>query len=470
VIYSPGEANSVAIVASLKKAAADAGMTVVEAAAARTVDVPTAAQSLVGKADVIYTPTDNNVVSAFEGIVKVAQQAKLPVVAADTATVERGAVAALGLNYSDIGRQTGKIVVRILKGEKPGTIASQTSTNFELVVNPGAAKAAGRDAVRIAAEDRQGRGHEVRSAASFAGSPHMSLIASLGAIEIGLIFGLVALGVFMSFRIINFPDLTVDGSFPLGAAVAATLIVLGWNPVAATAVACVAGAAAGWVTAWLNVKLKIMQLLASILVMIALYSINLRVMGKPNVALITEPTVFTMVDFGGMPEQWAKPLLLLLIVIVAKIVVDMFFASEAGLAMRATGGNARMARAQGISTDFHTMAGLALSNALVALAGALFAQSQGTADISMGVGTIVIGLAAVIIGETLLPARSMVITTLACVLGALLYRFFIAMALNTDFMGLQAQDLNLVTAVLVAVALLIPAYKRKLRGLFKGKN
>ena len=293
----------------------------------------------------------------------------------------------------------------------------------------------------------------------------MSLIASLGAIEIGLIFGLVALGVLMSFRIINFPDLTVDGSFPLGAAVAATLIVAGWNPVAATAVACVAGAVSGWVTAWLNVKLKIMQLLASILVMIALYSINLRVMGKPNVALITEPTVFSMVDFGGMPEQWAKPLLLLLIVIIAKIVVDMFFASEAGLAMRATGGNARMARAQGISTDFHTMAGLALSNALVALAGALFAQSQGTADISMGVGTIVIGLAAVIIGETLMPARSMVITTLACIIGALLYRFFIAMALNTDFMGL-----NLVTAVLVAFALLVPAYKRKLGALFKGKN
>ena len=167
----------------------------------------------------------------------------------------------------------------------------------------------------------------------------MSLIASLGAIEIGLIFGLVALGVFMSFRIINFPDLTVDGSFPLGAAVAATLIVAGWNPVAATAVACVAGAVSGWVTAWLNVKLKIMQLLASILVMIALYSINLRVMGKPNVALITEPTVFSMASFGGMPEQWAKPLLLLLIVIAAKIVVDLFFASEAGLAMRATGGN-----------------------------------------------------------------------------------------------------------------------------------
>lgn len=297
----------------------------------------------------------------------------------------------------------------------------------------------------------------------------MSLIASLGAIEIGLIFGLVALGVFISFRIINFPDLTVDGSFPLGAAVAAALIVVGWNPFAATALACLAGAASGWVTAWLNVRLKIMQLLASILVMIALYSVNLRIMGKPNVALISEPTVFSLVPFGDMPEYWAKPLLLLVIVVVAKLLVDWFFASEAGLAMRATGSNARMARAQGISTDRHTVLGLALSNALVALAGALFAQTQGAADISMGIGTIVIGLAAVIIGETLMPSRSLVVTTLACILGAVLYRFFIALALNTEFMGLQAQDLNLVTAVLVALALMVPVYKRKLAGLMPGR-
>lgn len=293
----------------------------------------------------------------------------------------------------------------------------------------------------------------------------MSLIASLGAIEIGLIFGLVALGVYLSFRIINFPDLTVDGSFPLGGAVAATLIVLGWNPFVATAVAMVAGAASGYVTAYLNVRLKIMQLLASILVMIALYSVNLRVMGKPNVALISEPTVFSVLEFGGIADFWLKPLVLLVVVVAAKLLIDLFFASEAGLAMRATGGNPRMARAQGISTDRYTLAGLALSNALVALAGALFAQSQGGADISMGVGTIVIGLAAVIIGETLIPTRSLVITTLAVVLGAVLYRFFIAAALNTDFLGLKAQDLNLVTAVLVALALLVPAYKRKLAGL-----
>lgn len=292
----------------------------------------------------------------------------------------------------------------------------------------------------------------------------MSLIASLGALEIGLIFGLVALGVLLSFRIINFPDLTVDGSFPLGGAVAAALIVAGWNPFAATAVAVMAGALSGAITAWLNVSLRIMQLLASILVMIALYSINLRVMGKPNVALIDEPTVFSALAIDGVPDYWMKPLALLAIVIVAKVLLDLFFASETGLAMRATGGNPRMARAQGISTNRQTIAGLALSNGLVALAGALFAQSQGGADISMGVGTIVIGLAAVIIGETLVPARKLVITTLACLIGAVLYRFFIAAALNTDFLGLQAQDLNLVTALLVAVALMVPSWKRKLAG------
>lgn len=290
----------------------------------------------------------------------------------------------------------------------------------------------------------------------------MSLIASLGAIEIGLIFGLVALGVYLSFRVINFPDLTVDGSFPLGGAVAAALIVAGINPLLATAAAIAAGAAAGALTAWLNVRLRIMQLLASILVMIALYSINLRVMGKPNVALINDPTVFSLVDFGVMPDYVLKPLVLLVIVLAAKVLLDLFFASETGLAMRATGGNPRMARAQGISTDRQTIVGLALSNALVALAGALFVQSQGGADISMGIGTIVIGLAAVIIGETILPARSLVVTTAACIVGALLYRFFIALALNSDFIGLQAQDLNLVTAVLVGFALLVPVYKRQL--------
>jgi putative ABC transport system permease protein len=288
----------------------------------------------------------------------------------------------------------------------------------------------------------------------------MSFYTLWGALEIGLIFGLVALGVLISFRVLKFPDLTVDGSFPLGGAVAAVLIEAGVNPFLATAAAMAAGALAGFITGWLNVGLKIMDLLASILMMIALYSVNLRVMGKPNVPLINDPTIFSTLP-GYLPDYIERPLALLLIVAAVKLILDWFFSSETGLAMRATGANARMARAQGISTDRAILIGMALSNSLVALAGALFAQTQGGSDISMGIGTIVIGLAAVIVGESILPARRMFYTTLAVILGAILYRFFIALALNSDFIGLQAQDLNLVTALLVTIALVIPMAKRK---------
>ena len=290
----------------------------------------------------------------------------------------------------------------------------------------------------------------------------MSLFSLLGAIEIGLIFSLVALGVFISFRLLRFPDLTVDGSFPLGGAVCAILIANGVNPWLATLAATAAGACAGLLTGWLNVKLKIMDLLASILMMIALYSINLRVMGGPNVPLINDPTLFTQLQPAGMEDYIARPIILAVVVIAAKLVLDWFFATERGLAIRATGSNARMARSQGVNTGAMVLLGMAVSNALVGLAGALFAQTQGGADISMGIGTIVIGLAAVIVGESILPSRRMVLATLAVIIGAIVYRFFIALALNSDFIGLKAQDLNLVTAVLVTVALVVPQIKRKL--------
>ena len=289
----------------------------------------------------------------------------------------------------------------------------------------------------------------------------MSLFSLLGAIEIGLIFALVALGVYISFRLLRFPDLTVDGSFPLGGAVCAVMIVAGFNPWIATLGATLAGAAAGLVTGWLNVKLKIMDLLASILMMTALYSINLRVMNGPNVPLIAEPTLFTQLQPDSMADYVLRPLVLLVIVVLAKLLLDWFFATERGLAIRATGSNARMARAQGVNTGAMLLLGMAISNGLVGLAGALFAQTQGGSDISMGIGTIVIGLAAVIVGESILPSRRLIYATLAVIIGAIAYRFFIALALNSDFIGLKAQDLNLVTAVLVAVALVIPQLKRK---------
>ena len=291
----------------------------------------------------------------------------------------------------------------------------------------------------------------------------MSLFSSLGALELGFIYSLVALGVFISFRVLRFPDLTVDGTFATGGAVSALLVSSGYDPFVASAAAMLACGFAGMITGWLNVKLGIMDLLASILMMTALYSINLRIMGGPNIPLITSDTVFSLTQPATIDDFVWRPVLLFIVVVVAKILLDAYFSTRSGLAMRSTGSNLRMARAQGIATDRMVLIGMALSNALVGLGGALFAQSQGGSDISMGIGTIVIGLAAVIVGQSILPARRFLFITLAVIVGAILYRFFIALALNSDFIGLKAQDLNLITALLVAIALILPKLRRNLR-------
>jgi putative tryptophan/tyrosine transport system permease protein len=287
----------------------------------------------------------------------------------------------------------------------------------------------------------------------------MSLIAFLGAIESGLIYALVALGIYLSFRVLEFPDLTVDGSFPLGAAVSAVLIINHWDPWLATGLAMVAGAVAGMVTAWLNVKLKILHLLASILTMIALYSINLRIMGRPNIALLGENTILSPIENWETPFYVSTPIIFFFVVVICALILVKFLNSETGLAMRATGANPRMARAQGVKTAWMILTGMAVSNALVALAGSLFAQSQGSADVTMGVGVIVIGLASVIGGEAIITPSNVLKAAIACIVGAILYRLAIAFALNLDLLGLKAQDLNLVTSVLVMIAIVLPRYK-----------
>ena len=295
----------------------------------------------------------------------------------------------------------------------------------------------------------------------------MSSIAAFGALESGLIFALVAFGVFFSFRILNFPDLTVDGSFPMGAAISAVLIVSGMNPWLATLAAFGGGMLAGIVTALMNVKLKILNLLASILTMIALYSINLRIMGKPNVALLGENTVLSPTDDWSIPYYTSTPIVFGAIVLVVFFILLWFLNSQPGLAMRATGANARMAASQGINTDRMIIIGMAVSNGLVAVAGSLFAQSAGSADITMGVGVIVIGLASVIGGEAVMSTKTIMLALLACIVGSILYRFAIALALNADFIGLKAQDLNLVTAVLVAFAIVAPRLKSNIMARIK---
>jgi putative ABC transport system permease protein len=290
----------------------------------------------------------------------------------------------------------------------------------------------------------------------------LSEIAFYGAVETGLIYGLVAFGIYLSFRVLDFPDLTVDGSFPLGAAVAGVMIINGWNPWLATGGAILAGMAAGAVTALLNVKLKILNLLASILTMIALYSVNLRIMGRPNIALLNEQTVLTPWYDLNLAYHQVPVVLFTLVAFVSLILLWRFMKSETGLAMRATGANPRMARAQGIATGSMIVLGVAVSNGLVGLAGALFAQSQGAADVTMGVGVIVVGLASLIGGEAVITPTTVWRALLACIVGAIIYRLAIAFALNADVLGLKAQDLNLITAVLVTLAIVLPGARSSL--------
>ena len=282
----------------------------------------------------------------------------------------------------------------------------------------------------------------------------MDILQLMGSLELGMIYAWVAIGVYLTFRIVDFADLTVDGSFPLGAAVTASLIVLGWNPILATLIALLAGMVVGCITGYLHVKWNILGLLASILTMTALYSINLRIMGsRPNIALINEPTIFTL-----------GPVLAILGVITLALVLILrrFFLSHFGLAMRAAGVNPKAGAAYGIRAGSMKILALALSNGVVALAGSVFAQSQGFADVGMGTGTIVVGLASVIIGEALFHPKSIAVALVACTVGSVLYRIVIAFALNAHDFGLKSSDLNLITSVLVGGTMM--AMKLRKRG------
>lgn len=285
------------------------------------------------------------------------------------------------------------------------------------------------------------------------------LLAIEGAISQGVLWGLMTLGVYITFKILDFPDMTVDGSFALGGAVSAIFIVKGINPWVALLPAILAGSIAGLITGILHTKVKIPGILAGILSMIALYSINIRIMGQANTSLLGEATVITMVS-----KLWAvspNTLALIIGVIVSVAVIALlywFFGTEIGCALRATGNNEYMVRALGANTDTMKIIGLMVSNALVALSGAFVAQSQGYADVGMGQGTIVIGLASIIIGEVVFGNRFNFAYKLSAVVGgSIIYRVIIAVVLQ---LGMKSTDLKLLTALIVAIALAIPVIKQ----------
>jgi len=295
----------------------------------------------------------------------------------------------------------------------------------------------------------------------------MTYFAFMGAVEHGLVFSLMALGVFLTFRALDFPDLSVDGSLPLGAAVSALLITKGFDPFLSVAAACLAGFAAGAVTALLNTKLKILNLLAGILTMIGLYSINLRVMGMPNIPLLGYDTVFTPIEAMGISPQAASIGLFAVITLLVCVFLVWFFHTDIGLALRATGDNIKMVKAQGVNTDRMIFFGVALSNAFVAMSGALVAQSLGFADVNMGIGTVVAGLASVIVGEAVLSSATVLKAVVGVVAGSMIYRMAVAYALSIELgpIKLSPGDLNLITAIIVVLALTFPGVRKKLGGL-----
>lgn len=293
----------------------------------------------------------------------------------------------------------------------------------------------------------------------------MTMYALFGALEQGFAYGLLVIGVYLTFRILDFPDLTVDGSLPLGAAVSAVAITAGYSPVLAIFMAACAGFMAGAVTGILNTKFKILHLLASILTMISLYSINLRIMGRPNMTLLGQDTVVDwFIEMTGLLPQYSTPLLFGIVCLIAVIVLIWFMHTELGLGFLATGDNMQMITSQGVNTDTVIICGVGLSNALAATSGAMIAQNQGAADVNMGVGTIIAGLASVIIGETIFGDKSISRALIAALLGSVLYRIAIALALGLklgDF-SFTPSDLNLITALLVIFALVMPRLKKRM--------
>ena len=265
-------------------------------------------------------------------------------------------------------------------------------------------------------------------------------------LEQGLLFSIVAIAVYITYKILDFPDMSVDGTFPMGAAISATLLANGFNPWISIIAAAIGGAIAGAITGFLHVKLKIDNLMAGILMMIGLYSINLRIMGKANVPLFNVENIFK----SGIPAV----VIILIILLVVKLLLDVYLKTKSGFLLIAVGDNEQVVSSIGVNKDLVKILGLVISNGLAALAGALMAQYQGFSDVGMGTGTVVMGLAAVIIGSSLFERISFIKATTLSIFGAIIYKCAIALVLKYgSIVGITANDLKLMTAIIVVIAL-----------------
>jgi putative tryptophan/tyrosine transport system permease protein len=468
-LFDPADPFAEFYLEMAKRAAAAAGVRLVTAACTGPGEIAASIQALKanGARGVVQIPSVM-IGGAFSAVVKSTRQADLPLVA--TSTSFHGAPLALGMSFFANGYDMGLIMIRVLRGADPAVIPFQTAHQRALIVDLNAAREYGLTipAAIVSRADSVVGGTATGATSSVGGraveKPPVRRRGNplefwLVAVTQGLAYAALAWGVYLSSRVLRFADITPDGTFPLGAAVAASMIVSGTDPLIATFVALLAGMVAGYVTGVLHTRLGVKDLLAGILVMTALYSVNLHVMGKSNISLLDIRTVVEDVHrLIPASVTWSDDLslgvLFLAIALVLGAVLAWYLRTDFGMALRAVGDNPAMITAQGVDRRRMIELGLALANGLVAFSGALMAQQQGFADVGMGVGTLVAGMAAVIMGETLLfNRRGLGVTITMVAVGAILFRGMVALALRA---GLNPIDLKLATAAFVLAALALP--------------
>ena len=476
IMYTTNERNSEVQVEEAQKEFAKAGIDVLTKGISSTNDVQDTAKSLMSQTQVLFIPTDNMIVSAISLITELSKEMKVPVVGGSADIVEQGVLFTYGANYEALGRQTAKLAVRIIKGEDVSKVSAEYPKTLNVVANDDMAKTLGIDLTSIKDESTEASSEESQTATADSSkattaTPKKSSQSNkkasnawfdiiLTAISQGLLWAIMAIGVFITFRILDIADLSAEGSFPLGAASTAIMIVNGINPLIATIGGFVAGMLAGAVAGFLHTKMKIPALLTGIIVLTALYSVNLLVLGSANVSLAGQTTLVTVLTSAlSLSKLNAVILIGVIFVTLVILLLVVLLNTQLGLALRATGDNLAMGEANGIKVDRMKIFGYMISNGLIALAGSLLAQNNGYADMNMGTGTIVNGLASIILAEVIVKYLPLGKRLWSIVLGSILYRLVLVIILA---MNVDAQMLKLASAVLLALILYVPEIRNKL--------
>ncbi len=476
IMYTTNERNSEVQVEEAQKEFAKAGINVITKGISSTNDVQDTAKSLMSQTQVLFIPTDNMIVSAISLLTELSKEMKVPVVGGSADVVDQGVLFTYGANYEALGRQTAKLAVRIIKGEDVSKVAAEYPKALNVVANDDMAKTLGIDLSSIENETTEASSEETTKTSASTGSQEKSAANQssksdksssnawidiiLTAISQGLLWAIMAIGVFITFRILDIADLSAEGSFPLGAASTAIMIVNGINPLLATIGGFVAGMLAGAVAGFLHTKMKIPALLTGIIVLTALYSVNLLVLGSANVSLAGQETLVTVMTSAlSLSKLYAVILIGVIFVALVILLLVVLLNTQMGLALRATGDNLAMGEANGIKVDRMKILGYMISNGLIALAGSLLAQNNGYADMNMGTGTIVNGLASIILAEVIVKYLPLGKRLWSIVLGSILYRLVLVIILA---MNVDAQMLKLASALLLALILYVPEIRNKL--------